>query len=332
MPHTITLIYGDGIGPEVVQSAVDVIEAAGVKVTWLPRLLGLSAVDKCHDAVPTETIDTIKMTKVALKGPTTTPIGCGHRSANVVLRKELDLYACIRPVKSIANVSTRFPDVDIVIVRENTEGLYAGPEAELMPGVVVSFRVMSAKGCERIAKAAFQYAHKFNRKKVAVAHKANILKLGDGLLLNAARKVHKEYPDIALSENIIDSLAMNLVCDPARFDVIFTENMFGDIISDLCAGLVGGLGLVPGANMGDQCAVFEAVHGSAPDIAQQDVANPCAMIQSGVMMLKYVGEHEAAVRIEKALLCVLEEKPLRTRDLGGQSGTKSFTKNVIGRL
>jgi len=332
VPHSITLIYGDGIGPEVVRSAVEVIDESGVKINWQESLLGLSAMERYNEAVPKDTLLSIKKTKVALKGPTTTPVGGGHISANVVLRKELDLYACIRPIKSIPTVETRFSDVDIVVIRENTEGLYAGPEVELAPGVVVSFRVMTEKGCTRIAKTAFHYADKFKRHQVTLGHKANILKLGDGLLLQAARRIRADFPKISYEEAIVDALAMRLVSEPRNFDVIVLENMFGDIISDLCAGLVGGLGLVPGANIGDEYAVFEAVHGSAPDIAQQDLANPCAMIASALMMLRYLEEYEAAERIEKALFAVLAEKPLRTRDLGGKAGTKEFTTHVIRKL
>jgi isocitrate dehydrogenase (NAD+) len=332
MPHEITLIYGDGIGPEVVRAAVDIIEAAHVKVNWHEKWLGIDGLKHSNAVVPKDTIESIKATKVALKGPTTTPIGFGHRSGNVILRKELDLYACIRPVKSIPGIKTCFSDVDLVVIRENTEGLYSGPEFEIQPGCVITLRTMTEKACTRIAQAAFKYAEKCNRHKVWVAHKANILKMGDGLLLAAAQKVRKDYPDIDYEEIIIDALAMRLVTHPTDFDVIFLENMFGDIISDLCAGLIGGLGLVPGTNIGEEWAVFEAVHGSAPDIAGSDLANPCALIQSSLMMLRHLGENHAAHKIESALFSVLSEKPLRTRDLGGKSGTKQFTKNVIARL
>lgn len=332
MTHAITLIYGDGIGPEVVRSAVDIIEAAGVKVTFDERLLGLKALETFNEAMPASTVESIKTTKVALKGPTTTPVGGGHRSANVALRKALDLYACIRPVKSIQAVKTRFSDVDLVVVRENTEGLYSGQEVEIQPGCIVSLRTMTEKGCTRIARAAFEFARKNGRHKVTAVHKANILKMGDGLLLSCAQKVRRDYPELAYEEVIIDALCMKLVTDPNAFDVLFLENMFGDIVSDLCAGLVGGLGLVPGANIGDSHAVFEAVHGSAPDIAGRDIANPTATIQSAVMMLRHIGEDAAAHRIEEALFQALAEKHLRTKDLGGEASTRQFTKNIIDRL
>lgn len=332
MSHSITLIYGDGIGPEVVQATLDIIEAAQVKINWDIQLLGLSSLDKMGVAVPKETIDSIKKNRVALKGPTTTPVGIGHKSANVALRKELDLYACVRPVKSIIGVESRFSDVDIVVVRENTEGLYVGQELEVQPGCVISLRTMTRKGCTRIAEAAFRFARTFNRSKVCCVHKANILKMGDGLFLECVDAVARENPKIIYEQAIIDALCMRLVLDPSAFDVLLLENMFGDIVSDLCAGLIGGLGLVPGANIGEDCAVFDAVHGSAPDIAQKNLANPSAMIQSAVMMLRYLEEHEAALRIEQALFSVLKQKHLRTRDLGGEAGTRDFTKSVIERL
>lgn len=332
MNHSITLIHGDGIGPEVVQATVSIIEASGVKVDWDVQLLGLQALEKCQTVTPKETFDSIRKNKVALKGPTTTPVSGGHKSANVTLRKELDLYACIRPVKSIEGVPSRFSNVDIVVVRENTEGLYVGQELEIQPGCVVSLRTMTNKGCTRIAEAAFRLARTYNRAKVTCVHKANILKMGDGLFLRCADEAAHKNPQIGYDQSIIDALCMRLVMDPSAFDVLLLENMFGDIVSDLCAGLVGGLGLVPGANIGDNCAVFEAVHGSAPDIAGKNLANPSAMIQSAVMMLKYVEEHEAAVRIERALFKVLGQKHLRTRDLGGELGTKEFSKCLIERL
>lgn len=332
MVHKITLIDGDGIGPEVICSAASIIEASGVKVEWDHQLLGLKALDKFDDSVPKSTLESIKRNKVALKGPTTTPIGGGHKSANVALRKSLDLYACIRPIKSVPGVKTRFSDVDLVIVRENTEGLYSGQELEIQPGCVVSLRTMTEKGCMRIAKAAFEYAVKNRRHKVLLAHKANILKMGDGLLLKCAEKTRLEYPNIGFDQAIIDALCMRMVSDPKEFDVIFLENMFGDILSDLGAGLVGGLGLVPGANIGQEYAVFEPVHGSAPDIAGADLANPTAAIQSAVMMLRHISEHEKALSIESALFSVLEETKLCTKDLKGCSGTKQFTKYIIDRL
>lgn len=332
MAYVVTLIEGDGIGPEVVGGAVAILNAAAVNIKFDEQLLGLRAIERSGTAVPQKTIDSIKANGIALKGPTTTPVGGGHKSANVTLRKELDLYSCIRPVKSVPGIETRFSGVDLVVIRENTEGLYAGHEIEVQPGCVVSLRTMTEKGCTRIANAAFAYARKHGRQKVTAVHKANILKLGDGLLLRCAENVRKEYPDIEYDEVIIDAFCMKLVSDPTRFDVFFMENMFGDIVSDLCAGLIGGLGLLPGANIGDKYAVFEAVHGSAPDIAGQNLANPTALIQSSILMLHHLGEHVAALRIEDALYKVLSEKDLRTKDLGGRSNTKEFIKHIIERL
>lgn len=332
MAHEITLIYGDGIGPEVVRSAVQIIKAAGVKAVFDEQYLGLRAIDLCQSPVPTKTLESIRSTKVALKGPTTTPVGTGHKSANVTLRKELDLYASIRPIKSIPGIKTRYENIDIVVVRENTEGLYSGQELQITEDCVVSLRLMTKKGCHRIARSAFEYANKNKRRIVVAAHKANILKKGDGLFLLSANKVRALYPQIEYQEAIIDALCMRLVSHPAEFDVIFMENMFGDIVSDLCAGLVGGLGIVPGANIGDEYAVFEAVHGSAPDIAGRDLANPTATIQSAIMMLKHLGENEAACRIERALFSVLAQDNLKTKDLGGPAGTKEFTKNIINNI
>lgn len=332
MTHLVSLIYGDGIGPEVVQSAVNIIESAGVKIKWQVEALGLSAFEKLGTAVPEQSLKSIKENGVALKGPTTTPLGTGHKSANVALRKELDLYACIRPIKSIPGLESRYSDVDIVVVRENTEGLYVGQELEIQPGCVVSLRTISQKGASRIAQSAFNFARTFKRQKVSCVHKANILKMGDGLFLKCAEEEAKRNPLVDFDQILVDALCMRLVTNPKDFDVLLLENMFGDIVSDLCAGLVGGLGLVPGANLGEKCAVFEAVHGSAPDIAGKNLANPSAMIQSAVMMLNYLGEKDAACRIENALIKVLGQKQLRTRDLGGEASTKDFTQNVIKHL
>lgn len=330
MTHSITLIYGDGIGPEVVQSAVDVIDALKLNVSWDIKLLGLKALEQENNPVPPSTLNSIKKNHIALKGPTTTPIGVGHKSANVILRKELDLFACIRPVKSIPGIETRFQNVDLIIVRENTEGLYVGLEFFVQPDCVISLRSITRRCSERIAQKAFEVAK--NRHKVTAVHKANILKLADGLFLDAIRQVAKNFPTINYEEAIIDALCMRMVIDPNQFDVLVLENMFGDIVSDLCAGLVGGLGLVPGANMGTELAVFEAVHGSAPDIAGKNIANPTAMIQSAIMMLNHMKEQDKAEAAERALFSVLKEKSLRTRDLGGNLGTREFTKEVIRRL
>ncbi len=332
MKHTITLINGDGIGPEVVQVAVNVLHAAGLSIDWDVQLLGLDALSKVKESIPGPTLDSIRHNKVALKGPTTTPIGSGHKSANVALRKELDLYACIRPVKSIVGLDTRFANVDLVVVRENTEGLYSGQEIEVQPGCVVSLRTMTKHASTRIAHKAFSWAEQFKRTKLCCVHKANILKLGDGLWLDCFNRLAAEYPKIGYEQAIIDALCMRLVIRPEDFDVLVLENMFGDIVSDLCAGLVGGLGLVPGANIGDNAAVFEAVHGSAPDLAGRNTANPAAMIQSAVMMLRHIDEAQAAQHIEGALFEVLKNPSLRTRDLGGKASTIEFGQHIIARL
>lgn len=332
MIHKITLIYGDGIGPEVMGSAVEVVESSGVLIEWDEKPLGLLALSVGDEALPKATLDSIRENKVALKGPTTTPVGFGHKSANVSLRKALDLYACIRPIKSVPGLKTRFSDVDLVIVRENTEGLYSGQELEVLPGCIISLRTMTKDGCRRIAKTAFELAQKEGRRKVCLAHKANILKMGDGLFLKTFEEVRPLYPEIGFEHALIDALCMRMVSDPRNFDVICSENMFGDILSDLGAGLIGGLGIVPGANIGRDCAVFEPVHGSAPDIAGADIANPTAAILSAVMMLRHLGELDAARRIESALFFVLEEPKRCTRDLGGNSSTRQFTRHVIDEI
>lgn len=332
MSHAITLIKGDGIGPEVIDAAVRVVEASGVVIDWDVQLLGQEALELTSDPVPKATIDSIKTNRVALKGPTTTPIGSGYQSANVALRKALDLYGCIRPIRSIPGIEARFRDVDLVVIRENTEGLYSGQEIEVHRGCVISLRTMTDNGCNRIGRLAFEYAKNNGRQEVCLGHKANILKLGDGLLLSSMRRVRAEYPEIGYQEAIVDALAMRLVMDPQAFDVLVMENMFGDIISDLCAGLIGGLGLVPGANIGESASVFEAVHGTAPDIAGQNIANPTAMLQSAVMMLRHIGESEAASRMEGALFDALLDKSLRTRDLGGNAATSEFAGHIVEKL
>lgn len=332
MKHRVTLIKGDGIGPEVIDSAVRIIDKAHGNIEWQEELIGLRAIEKYGTSIPENTLQSIKNNKVALKGPTNTPIGGGHVSANVGLRKSLDLYSCIRPVKSLKGIQTRYDDVDLVIFRENTEGLYCGQEVSINQDIVASLRIISKNACLRIAKAAFDYAQKNNRKKITVAHKANILKKADGLYLECIQKIKKDYPKIDYEEVIVDALCMKLVMNPARFDVIILENMFGDIVSDLASGFVGGLGISPGANIGDDYAVFEAVHGSADDIAGQNKANPIAMIQSGILLLRHMAEHEAADKIHKALVAVLQEKSLLTRDLGGESTTQEFTQHLVDRL
>jgi isocitrate dehydrogenase (NAD+) len=331
--HTIVLIPGDGIGPEVTTAAKRVLDAAGLSADWVEVPAGATAIEQGHDNVlPERTLAAIKVHKVALKGPVTTPVGKGFKSVNVQLRQKLNLYAAVRPVRSLAGVKTRFEGVDMVIVRENTEGLYTGIENEVAPGVVTSLKVATEVACTRIAKYAFEYAMSRHRKKVTVFHKANIMKLTDGLFLNCARKVHESYPEVQLDELIIDAGCMRLVQDPTRLDVLLMENLYGDLVSDLCAGLVGGLGVVPGSNIGADAAVFEAVHGSAPDIAGKGVANPLAVIMSGVMMLNHIGETAAADRIKAAYNKVLAEGKALTRDLGGTAGTDQFADAVIAAL
>ncbi|MDB4933228.1 MAG: Isocitrate dehydrogenase [Labilithrix sp.] len=333
MAHTITLIPGDGIGPEVANATRRVLEASGVKIEWEVQEAGAAIAEKRGTTLPDEVLESIRRNKVALKGPIGTPIGKGFRSVNVTLRQALDLYANVRPIRSLPGIEPRFEGTDIVIVRENTEDLYAGLELMIMPGVAQSIKLITAKACLRICEYAFDYAQKMNRKRVSVAHKANIMKLSDGLLLECFRKVALDYPRIEPYEVIVDACAMNMVRNANKLDVIVTENLYGDILSDLGAGLVGGLGIVPGANIGLECAVFEAVHGSAPDIAGQGIANPTALIQSSVMMLHHLGEHTAATKIEKGLLSTFEAG-VRTVDLGGQVGTEEFTRTLceaIGR-
>ena len=332
--HTIVLIPGDGIGPEVTSAACRVIEAAGVEVEWVELPAGASAIEQGHDNVlPQRTVAAIQAHKLALKGPVTTPIGGGFASVNVQLRKKLNLYAAIRPVRSMPGVKTRFENVDLVVVRENTEGLYSGIENEVVPGVVTSLKVASEVACTRIARYAFRYATRRHRRKITVFHKANIMKMTDGLFLKCARRIfEEEYPNIAYEELIIDAGCMKLVQDPTRFDILLCENLYGDVVSDLCAALVGGLGVVPGANIGDDAAVFEAVHGSAPDIAGKGIANPLACIMSGVMLLNHAHEEAAAQKIKNAYDAVLEEGKHRTPDLGGTASTSEFTDAIIARL
>ena len=332
--HTIVLIPGDGIGPEVTTATRRVLEAAGLDVQWVELPAGATAVEHGYkDVLPQETLAAIGTHKVALKGPVTTPVGKGFRSVNVQLRQALDLYAAVRPVRNLPGVTTRFQGVDMVIVRENTEGLYSGIENAVVPGVVTSLKVATEKGCTRIARWAFRYATRRHRKKITVFHKANIMKLTDGLFLSCARKIQEEeYPNIEYEEAIIDAGCMRLVQNPASFDVLLMENLYGDLVSDLCAGLVGGLGVVPGANIGDDAAVFEAVHGSAPDIAGKGVANPLACLMSGVMMLNHLHEDALGERIKTAYNAVLAEGTVRTRDLGGSARTNEFVDAVIAHL
>lgn len=332
--HTIVLIPGDGIGPEVMTATRRVLEAAGVNAEWVEVPAGATAIEQGHDNVlPLRTLAAIQAHHVALKGPVTTPVGKGFTSVNVQLRKKLNLYAAVRPVRSLPGVETRFKNVDLVILRENTEGLYSGIENEVVPGVVTSLKVASEAACTRIARFGFRYATRFHRKKLTAFHKANIMKMTDGMFINCARKIYEEeYPNIEYEELIVDAACMKLVQDPTRFDVLLMENLYGDLISDLCAGLVGGLGVVGGANIGDNMAVFEAVHGSAPDIAGKGIANPLALIVSATMMLGYLHEEAIADKIRAAYEGVLVEKQAVTRDLGGTATTDQFADAIIKKF
>ena len=330
--HAVTLIPGDGIGPEVTHAALSVIAAAGVAIAWEEVEAGAEVVSKYGTPVPDEVLNSVRKTGVALKGPIGTPVGGGFRSANVTLRQTLDLYASVRPVKNLAGVETRFDGVDLIVVRENTEGLYSGLEHRIAPGIVESLKIVTEKASLRIAEYAFALAERDGRREVAAIHKANIMKLSDGLFLECARRVAKRHPGIEYRELIIDNCAMQLVRDPQQFDVLLLENLYGDILSDLCAGLVGGLGVVPGANVGEGCAIFEAVHGSAPDIAGKGVANPTALILSSVQMLRHLGEAEAASRIEAAVQATLANPETRTGDLGGPADTRTYTEAVCAHL
>jgi isocitrate dehydrogenase (NAD+) len=332
MTHTITLIAGDGIGPEVTEATLRVLKVAGLSIDWQPFDAGLLAFERYGTALPVELLDSIRQTKVALKGPVTTPIGEGFTSVNVGLRKALQLFANVRPVWTIEGVPSRYSGIDLVIVRENTEDLYSGLEHEVVPGVVESLKVISEPASTRVAQFAFEYARRHGRKRVTAVHKANIMKLGDGLFLKCVRAVAREHTDIAYDERIVDAACMHLVMNPNQFDLLVMPNLYGDIVSDLCAGLVGGLGVVPGANLGVDIGVFEAVHGSAPDIAGKNLANPTALLLSALMMLRHVGEHDAAARIMAALNRVLAAGTVRTRDLGGAATTTEFTTAVCREI
>jgi len=334
MPHLVTLIPGDGIGPEVAGAVVHVLQAAAVPIQWERVELNAAIIAQAGESVPLDILESLRRTRIGLKGPVTTPVAGGFQSVNVTLRKQLDLYANVRPVRSLPGLKTRYQDVpvDLVIFRENTEDLYAGLEHEVVPDVVTSLKVITRKASGRIARYAFEYARRAGRKKITAIHKANIMKLGDGLFLRCCREVTQQYPEVEYRELIVDNAALQLVLRPEQFDALLMPNLYGDIISDLAAGLVGGLGIVPGANIGEDCAVFEAVHGSAPDIAGKGVANPTALLSSAVLMLFHLGEHEAARRIQKAVESVYAEgKPL-PRDVGGTASTREFTQAVIDRL
>jgi isocitrate dehydrogenase (NAD+) len=329
MTHKVTLVPGDGIGPEVTQAVVRILEATGVKWEWERFAAGAEAFEIYGEYIPAELYASIERNKVALKGPVTTPIGGGFKSINVTLRKKFELYANFRPIKNLPGLETRYPGVDLIIVRENTEGEYVGLEHEVVPGVVESLKIVTEKGSTRIAQFAFDYARKHGRKKIHSIHKANIMKLSDGLFLKCARKVSEGFPEIQYGEHLIDNTCMQLVMNPYQYDTLLLENLYGDIVSDLCAAFVGGLGLVPGANIGVDCAIFEAVHGSAPDIAGKDVANPTALLQSSILMLRHLDENDAADRVQKALETVYTEKKTLTRDVGGTAGTSQFADAVL---
>lgn len=330
--YTATLIPGDGIGPEITRAVTSIIEAAGVKMNWEEQSAGAAVLEKEGTVLPQRVLDSIAKNGVALKGPITTPIGKGFRSVNVALRKELDLYACVRPAKTMPGIKSRYDKVDLVIVRENTEDLYAGIERKIDEDSAESIKRITRGASERIARYAFEYAVKNNRRKVTAVSKANICKFSDGLFLEAVRAVAQEYPQIAYDEVLVDNLCMQLVINPEIYDVLVLPNLYGDIVSDLAAGLTGGLGVAPGANIGTHAAVFEAVHGSSPALAGQHKANPTALLLSACLMLRHLGETDGAQRIEKALLAVLEEGKTLTFDLGGTATTEAFAQAIIAKL
>ena len=330
--HTVTLIPGDGIGPEVSDAVVRILEATGVRFNWESYAAGAEAFEKHKEYIPKELYESIERNKLALKGPVTTPVGGGFSSINVTLRQKFELYANFRPIKNLPGLETRYPGVDLIIIRENTEGEYVGLEHEVVTGVVESLKVITRIASTRIAQFAFDYARKHHRKKIHAIHKANIMKMSDGLFLKCAREVGKNYPEITYGEHIIDNTCMQLVMNPYQYDTMLLPNLYGDIVSDLCAAFVGGLGLVPGANLGTEAAIFEAVHGSAPDIAGKDIANPTALLQSAILMLHHIDEEPAANRLQSALEKVYTEGKSLTRDVGGSTGTKAFAQAVIAAL
>ncbi len=332
MATRVVLIPGDGIGPEVTASMREVLRAAGADVSWVEAGAGLGAAEQCGDPLPEITLDLIRRHRVALKGPCTTPVGKGFRSINVRMRQSLELFASVRPVQTLPGVSVPYQDVDLVVVRENTEGLYSGLEHVVVPGVVESLRIITRTAAERIVRFAFELARHQGRRRVTFCHKADVMPLSDGLFLATARAVADDYAFLTFEEIHVDALCMQLALDPTRFDVLVMENLFGDVISDLCAGLVGGLGLVPGANIGSRYAVFEAVHGSAPDIAGKGLANPIALIRSAALMLDHIGQRRAAQRIEESVRRTLQAKRGLTSDLGGDGTTATLTESLIGNL
>ena len=334
--YNITLIPGDGIGPSIADAAMAIIEATGVAIQWDVQAAGLVAIDQFKDPLPAQTLESISKHKLALKGPLTTPVGTGFRSINVALRKEFDLYINLRPAKSIDGVRSRFTNVDLIVFRENTEEFYAGIEhyIDARKSAAETIGVVTKVGSERILRAAFEYARLHKRKKVTIVHKANIMKYTGGLFLDVGKQIAKEYPEIECNDRIIDNMAMQLVMNPQQFDVIVTTNLFGDILSDLCSGLVGGLGMAPGANIGYDAAIFEAVHGSAPDIAGKDIANPCAIVLAGAMMLDHIGEYTAGKKIRRAVANVVREGKAVTRDLNSTNyvGTTAMTNALIQEI
>lgn len=336
MTHRITLIPGDGIGPEVSGAVVKIVEAAGaatgVKFDWHTHNAGADAFEKTGEYIPKALYESVEATRVALKGPVTTPVGGGFTSINVTLRQKFELFANFRPVKSLPGLKTKYPDIDLIIVRENMEDLYAGLEHVVVPGVVQALKIITEKGSTRIAKFAFDYARKHGRRKVHAIHKANIMKLSDGLFLRCCRGVAEGFPEVQYGEHIVDNACMQLVMNPYQYDILLTENLYGDIISDLCSAFVGGLGLVPGANLGAECAIFEAVHGSAPDIAGKNMANPTALLQSAVLMLHHINEGPTAEKVQTALEQVYREGKTLTKDVGGTSGTKEFADAVVAAM
>ncbi len=331
-PRTVTLLPGDGIGPEITASVTSILDEAGANLAWERHDAGEESIKLAGMPLPPATLASIQRTRVCLKGPIGTPIGKGFKSVNVTLRQTLDLYANLRPVKNVPGVPARYGDLDLVVVRENTESLYSGIEHVVVPGVVESIKIITEKASTRIARFAFEFARAHRRRKVTVVHKANIMKLSDGLFLDSCRNVAAGYPDIEVNDVIVDAACMKLVMDPKQFDILLLDNLYGDIVSDLASGLVGGLGVTPGANLGETCAIFESVHGSAPDIAGKGIANPTALLLSAVMMLRHLEDETCAARIEKALFAALEEGTARTRDVGGTATTSTFTRSVLSRL
>ncbi len=332
MKYKITLLPGDGIGPEVTGAVVAILECSGVEIEWEQHIVGADALAATGEPLPEDVLESVRRNRVALKGPVTTPVGKGFQSVNVRLRKALDLYANLRPARSLPNVASRYGDLDLIVVRENTESLYSGLEHEVIPGVVESLKIITARASTRIARFAFEYARIHGRKRVTAVHKANIMKMSDGLFLRCFREVAEEYPEITADDRIVDNTCMQLVLNPQQFDILLLENFYGDIVSDLTAGLVGGLGVVAGANLGEHGAVFEAVHGSAPDIAGKNVANPTAVLRSAILMLEHLGEMEAAKRVQTALFNVLKAGEIRTRDLGGTATTTAFASAICREL